>query len=218
MASDVENVFPSWRSHDRYKYKCKFFIVSYPSNVCSALCVIKTDYSSTLWLGLHGKYAKIKQKWAGNKDDKSKIKREWLRHRWPQVLSKYSQSHRPGKLHYSDVIMGTIASQITSLMIVYSTVYSDTDQRKHQSSASLAFVRGIHRGPVNSPHKCPVTRKCFHLMTSSWRYLAMHELDHNILIQIVFCVTDFWKFRKKITWHMTFIPGVTIKPLHLTGT
>ena len=57
--------------------------------------------------------------------------------------------------------MGTIASQITSLTIVYSTVYSDADQRKHQSSASLAFVRGIHRGPVNSPHKWPVTRKMF---------------------------------------------------------
>ena len=62
--------------------------------------------------------------------------------------------------HYGDVIM--IASQITSLTIVYSTVYSaDADQRKHQSSASLAFVRGIHRGPVNSPHKWPVTRKMF---------------------------------------------------------
>ena len=55
--------------------------------------------------------------------------------------------------------MGTIASQITSLTVVYSTVYSDTDQRKHQSSASLAFVWGIHRRPVNSPHKWPVTRK-----------------------------------------------------------
>ena len=61
--------------------------------------------------------------------------------------------------HYDDVIMGTMASQITSHTTVYSTVYSDADQRKHQSSASLAFVRGIHRGPVNSPHKCPVTRK-----------------------------------------------------------
>ena len=57
--------------------------------------------------------------------------------------------------------MGAIASQITSLTIVYSTVYSDADQRKHQSSASLAFVRGIHRRPVNSPHKWPVTRKMF---------------------------------------------------------
>ena len=63
--------------------------------------------------------------------------------------------------HYGDVIMGAITSQITSLTIVYSTVYSDADQRKHQSSASLAFVWGIHRWPVNSPHKGPVTRKMF---------------------------------------------------------
>ena len=70
--------------------------------------------------------------------------------------------------HYDDVIMGAIAHQTTSLTIVYSTVYSGADQRKHQSSASLAFVRGIHRRPVNSLHKWPVTRKCFHLMTSSW--------------------------------------------------
>ena len=61
--------------------------------------------------------------------------------------------------HYCDVMMGGIASQITSITIVYSTIYSDADQRKHQSPASLAFVRGIHWGPVNSPHKRPVTRK-----------------------------------------------------------
>ena len=63
--------------------------------------------------------------------------------------------------HYSDVIMSTMASQITSPIIVYSTVYSGADQRKHQSSASLAFVWGIHRGPVNSPRKWSVTRKMF---------------------------------------------------------
>ena len=57
--------------------------------------------------------------------------------------------------------MTTVASQITSLTIVYSTVYSDVDQRKHQGSASLAFVWGFHRGPVNSPHKGPETRKKF---------------------------------------------------------
>ena len=57
--------------------------------------------------------------------------------------------------------MGAIASQITSHTIVYSTVYSVADQRKHQSSASLAFVWGIHQGPVNSPHKWPVKRKMF---------------------------------------------------------
>ena len=53
-------------------------------------------------------------------------------------------------LNYGDVIMGTMASQITSLVIVYSTVYSGADQRKHLSSASLAFVQGIHRRSANS--------------------------------------------------------------------
>ena len=55
--------------------------------------------------------------------------------------------------------MSAMASQITSLTIVYTTVYSGADQRKQQSSASLAFVWEIHRGPVNSPRKRPVTRK-----------------------------------------------------------
>ena len=63
--------------------------------------------------------------------------------------------------HYGDVIMSAMASRITSLTIVYSIVYSGPDQRKHQSTASLAFVRGIHRWSVNSPHKGPVTRKFF---------------------------------------------------------
>ena len=61
--------------------------------------------------------------------------------------------------HYNDVIMGAMASRITSLTPVWSTVYSGADQRKHQSFASLAFERGIHRWLVNSPHKWPVTRK-----------------------------------------------------------
>ena len=73
---------------------------------------------------------------------------------WSVFISKQNK-------HYNDVIMGTIMSQITTLTIVYSTVYSGTDQRKHESSASLAFVRGSHWGPVNSPHKWPVTRKMF---------------------------------------------------------
>ena len=68
--------------------------------------------------------------------------------------------------------MDAIASRITSLTVDYSTVYSDADQRKHQSSVSLAFVRGIHRWPVDSPHKWPVTRKMFLfydvIMVSYW--------------------------------------------------
>ena len=65
------------------------------------------------------------------------------------------------KWHYSDVIISAMASQITNLTIVYSTVYSGAGQRKHQSFASLAFVWGIHQWPVNSRHKRPVTRKMF---------------------------------------------------------
>ena len=57
--------------------------------------------------------------------------------------------------------MGAMVSQITSLTIVYSAVYSGEDQWKHRSSASLAFVRGIHRWPVNFSHKGPATRKMF---------------------------------------------------------
>ena len=72
-----------------------------------------------------------------------------------------SNSWRNSPMYYTDIIMGAIASQFTSPTIVYSTVYSDADQRKHERSASLAFVWGIHRGPVNSPHKWPVTRKMF---------------------------------------------------------
>ena len=64
-------------------------------------------------------------------------------------------------VNYDDVTMGAMPPQITSLTIVYSRVYSGTVQRKHQCSASLAFVRGIHRGPVISPHKWPATRKIF---------------------------------------------------------
>ena len=79
--------------------------------------------------------------------------------------------------------MGTTASQITSLTSVYSTIYSDADQRKHQSSASLAFVRGIHRGPVNSQHKWPVTRKA-----------KMFPFDDVIMRQFKLALGLFWSY------------------------
>ena len=96
--------------------------------------------------------------------------------------------------HYNDVIMSATASQTTSLTIVYSSVYSGEDQRKHKSSASLAFLRGIHLWPGNSPHKSPATRKMFPfddvitgwlvsspvIQVSDWR-LELHLLDVNLL-------------------------------------
>ena len=85
--------------------------------------------------------------------------------------------------HYSDVIMDTMASLITSLTSVYSTVHPGADQRKHQSSALLAFVGGIHRRPVNSPHNWPVTRKMF-------------PFDDVIMI---------WIMKNKFTWRRYYI-------------
>ena len=78
------------------------------------------------------------------------------------AAQKMQDNHKTAKqYHYNDVIMGAAASRITSLTIVYSSVYSGADQRKHQRSASLASVRRIHRWPVNSPYKGPLTRKMF---------------------------------------------------------
>ena len=72
---------------------------------------------------------------------------------WPCNISRLT--------HYNDEMMSAMASKITSVSIAYSTVYSVADKKTHQSSTSLAFVRGIHRWPVNFPHKGPVTRQMF---------------------------------------------------------
>ena len=94
---------------------------------------------------------------------RGKRSRHSRRMRNPQFYASGKRPMTPSfyALHYNDVIMSMIASKITSLTFVYSTVYLGADQRKHRSSASLAFVLGIHRGPVNSSHKWPVTRKMF---------------------------------------------------------
>ena len=86
----------------------------------------------------------------------------------------------------------------TSLMSVHSSVYSGADQRKYQSSASLAFVWGIHRWPVNSPHKRSVTRKMFtfddvFMYILNWsmrlrRTQTFRMRPFSPLLQRVFCV------------------------------
>ena len=94
--------------------------------------------------------------------------------------------------YYDDVIMSTMASPITSLTVVYSIVYSDADQRKHQSSASLAFVWGIHRDRW-IPHTNDQLRgKCFHLMTSSWKMIYLK------------CLTDITGWICGKTWVFDF--------------
>ena len=88
--------------------------------------------------------------------------------------------------HYDDVIMSAMASQITSLMIVYPIVYSGADQTKHQSSASPAFVRWIHPWPLNFPHKGPVTWKMF-------------PFDNVIMLAYTMAVNDLTKKNTRIT-------------------
>ena len=101
--------------------------------------------------------------------------------------------------HYDDVIMSAIASHITSLTIVYSTVYPGAVQSKHQSSASLAHVWGIHRGPVNYPHKWPVTRKMFpfddvimfhSLLISGWLWIGVIFVWPQIIYHNYYPILD----------------------------
>ena len=99
-----------------------------------------------------------------------------LKLRW--VSDKYHILQQP-PLHNIDVIMSATASQIFGVSIVYSTVYSGADQRKHGSSASLAFVRGIHWRPVNSPHKGPVTQNIF----------PFNDVIMILSLQITMCCT-----------------------------
>ena len=112
----------------------------------------------------------------------------------PALFIVYNISH-----HYSEVIMSAMASQITSLMLVYSTVYSGPDQRKHRSSASLAFVWGFHWWLVNSLHKGPVMRKmfpfddvimyklvvlcCWYIISCHWNAVQYNMIIHTSLTE-----------------------------------
>ena len=105
------------------------------------------------------------------------------------------------RFHYSDVIMAAMASQITSLAIVYLTVYLGTDQRKHQSSMSLAFVWGIHEWEVNCLHKWPVTQKLYPFddvimsmceLTYIWTLPKYMPVLHSLWIVHIFITLHIW--------------------------
>ena len=94
-------------------------------------------------------------------------------------------------IHYNDVIMSEIASEIPSFFIICSAIYSGADQSNHQSSASLAFVQGIHRW--HSPHKGPVTPLIFPFDDVNviikrggwlWMYLQVMTSEHGIVFRI----------------------------------
>ena len=101
--------------------------------------------------------------------------------------------------HYGDAIMGTISSQVTNLTIVYSIVHSDADQRKHQSSASLAFVREIHRGPVA---KWPLTSSCYCSFHSADRWYISTEY----FVTSMKCVIKQWASSTGLTAVSKFKP------------
>ena len=108
---------------------------------------------------------------------------------WYMAQMEDNDSRFPGEMmiYYNDVIMGKKASQITGLTIVCSPVYSGADQRKFQSSTSLAFLRGIHRWPVNSPHKGPVRRK-------------MLPFDDVIMNDNIYPINSFWPSDAISSW------------------
>ena len=97
---------------------------------------------------------------------------KWFTGRLPRSFSRYS-----------GVMISAMASQIIGVSIIYSIVCSGADERKHQSSASLAFVWGIRRSPVNSPHKGPVTRKIFpfhdFIMVTVNSFVPMASTNHS---------------------------------------
>ena len=135
------------------------------------------------------------------------------------VYATRASIRKNGKGHYDEVIMAAMASQIISLTIIYSTVYSDADQRKHQSSASLAFVREMHRGPVNSPHKWPVTRKmslfgdvimkCL-VAVAHMVYMALN-VGRVIYVYVYACVSAcvwlIWCVLEHRAWHRRLFVG-----------
>ena len=110
--------------------------------------------------------------------------------------------------HYNDVIMDAMASLITSLTIVYTSVYSGADQ----SSASLAFVWGIHRSPVNSCTNGQWRGKCYHLMTSSCR--AFNEMKIPTFSQWFYGIITFILFTRQQWSRLWF---ATNRYLHHSG-
>ena len=107
--------------------------------------------------------------------------------------------------------MSRLPSQITSVLIVYTTICSGADQRKYQSSATLAFVRGFHWRPANSLHKGPVMRKMFpfHDIIMAWTNAGLLSIG-PFRIHLSKVWIKIWKFSlKKIhlkIWPSTWQP------------
>ena len=127
---------------------------------------------------------------------------EWNSEEWHMMTSRNGNVFRvtgpfAGTLtfHYNDVIKSAMASQITGISIVCSIVGSVADQRTHQSSASLAFVQGIHRWPVNSPQKRPVMR-----FSIWWRHHVTDGCPLGRVVWIYTCICMFVDHYRYAIW------------------
>ena len=133
-------------------------------------------------------------------------------------ISEASQAASDIYTHYSDVIMSVIMSQITGVSMVWSSVCSGTDQ----SSASLAFVRGIHQWPMDSPHKGPVKRKIFsfddvimwnpigytnkrgYRVKFQWLRLYRYRLWNSVVCSFIFnCGVNIVETWETVNFHIT---------------
>ena len=109
------------------------------------------------------------------------------------IIARELLERRPDEGHYSDVIMSAMASQITGVPVVCWTVCWGADQREHQSSTSLAFLRGIHRWPVDSSDKGPVTRKMFPFDDVIFDKVALSETyNMNIHLYVIYLCCYFF--------------------------
>ena len=131
-----------------------------------------------------------------NRNTSAKVARVYML-RYDMIIAESN-----GCEHYNDVIM---ASQITGVSIVCSSVGSGADQRKYQSSASLVFVWEIHRWPVNSPLKGPVTRKRFPFDDVIMRYLYVSHILVKLPLNSLWCSNDVWCHK---TWS-TLVQAMT---------
>ena len=119
-------------------------------------------------------------------------------------------------MYYSGVILSAMAYQITGVSIVYSTVWSGANQRKHQSSASLAFVSGIHRWPVNSTHKGSVTRKMFPFDDVIMVYLLALSCNVIMYTFVLNSPLDFMPMKCHYYHHMSqFVPCLYINLMYV---
>ena len=125
------------------------------------------------------------------------------------------------RMHYSDVIMSAMTSQTSSFLVVYSTVCSGADHKKHQHSVSIVFVGVIHPGPANSPHKGPIMRKMlpFDYVIIDLKCEVRHIPNLTLILDDHFFHYKWWWIY--ITWntHEITVQCLTVNIyIYITGT